>query len=90
MSDELQDLGRTLPPNIRSPEVLGSLRRVLVAYSWFDQEVGYCQSTLHTHPSRFLLLAGMNFVVALLLLFMAEEEAFWMMVTIVEKLAVGM
>lgn len=32
----------------------------------------------------------MNFVVALLLLFMAEEEAFWMMVTIVEKLAVGM
>lgn len=33
---------------------------------------------------------GMNFVVALLLLFMAEEEAFWMIVAIVEKLAVGM
>lgn len=32
---------------------------------------------------------GMNFVVALLLLFMAEEEAFWMIVAIVEKLAVG-
>ena len=31
----------------------------------------------------------MNFVVALLLLFMAEEEAFWMTVTIVSKLAVG-
>ena len=31
----------------------------------------------------------MNFVVALLLLFMGEEEAFWMTATIVEKLAVG-
>jgi hypothetical protein len=42
---------------------LSKLRNVLVAYSWKNTRVGYCQS--------------MNYLCALLLLIMEEEEAFW-------------
>eukprot|EP01083_Nonionella_stella_P046914 125622_1 len=50
----------------------GALRRVLSAYSVFNQRVGYCQ--------------GMNFIAALLLRFMSEEDAFWMLAHVVEQL----
>ena len=40
----------------------GALRRVLRAYSLYDTEVGYCQ--------------GMNFIAAMFLTFLSEEEAF--------------
>mmetsp|Transcript_3828 Transcript_3828/g.5651 ORF Transcript_3828/g.5651 Transcript_3828/m.5651 type:complete len:881 (+) Transcript_3828:231-2873(+) len=43
-----------------------SLRRVLRAYSIYDRDVGYCQ--------------GMNFIAAMFITFMGEEEAFWMLV----------
>jgi hypothetical protein len=43
-----------------------SLRRVLRAYSVYDREVGYCQ--------------GMNFIAAMFLTYVSEEDAFWMMV----------
>ena len=43
-----------------------SLRRVLKAYSLYDQGVGYCQ--------------GMNFITAMFLTIMSEEESFWMLV----------
>lgn len=68
------DLHRTFPGHskIDSPEGLQSLRRILVAYSWRDSRVGYCQ--------------GMNFVAAYLLLVMrSEEEAFWMLATLLEE-----
>eukprot|EP01102_Stenamoeba_stenopodia_P017270 TRINITY_DN6163_c0_g1_i1.p1 TRINITY_DN6163_c0_g1~~TRINITY_DN6163_c0_g1_i1.p1 ORF type:complete len:947 (-),score=304.27 TRINITY_DN6163_c0_g1_i1:204-3044(-) len=67
------DLRRTFPENdvYMADAGIERLRRVLVAYSWYNTEVGYCQS--------------MNFVCGMLLLFMSEEEAFWMMVVIVEK-----
>jgi len=55
-----------------SPDGLAALRRVLVAYSLHSPEVGYCQS--------------LNFVVAMLLLFVDEAEAFWLLEAIICKL----
>ena len=51
---------------------LGQLREVLVAYSVRNSSVGYCQS--------------MNFIAALLLLFVDAEPAFWMLANLVERL----
>jgi len=48
-----------------------SLRRVLRAYSLYDTDVGYCQ--------------GMNFIAATLITFMEEEEAFWMLVVVMNE-----
>mmetsp|Transcript_3141 Transcript_3141/g.6781 ORF Transcript_3141/g.6781 Transcript_3141/m.6781 type:complete len:723 (+) Transcript_3141:466-2634(+) len=45
-----------------------ALRRVLRAYSYYDPEVGYCQ--------------GMNFIAGMFLTLMTEEEAFWLLVSI--------
>mmetsp|Transcript_18422 Transcript_18422/g.25976 ORF Transcript_18422/g.25976 Transcript_18422/m.25976 type:complete len:610 (+) Transcript_18422:384-2213(+) len=45
-----------------------ALRRVLRAYSMHDVEVGYCQ--------------GMNFIAAMFLTFMSEEESFWLLVAV--------
>eukprot|EP00004_Rigifila_ramosa_P008796 TRINITY_DN2015_c1_g1_i1.p1 TRINITY_DN2015_c1_g1~~TRINITY_DN2015_c1_g1_i1.p1 ORF type:complete len:382 (-),score=58.68 TRINITY_DN2015_c1_g1_i1:27-1172(-) len=72
-----KDLRRTFPSNERfeSEEGLAMLRRVLIAYSWKNTSVGYAQS--------------MNFLVALLLLFLEEEQAFWMLSVIVEDILPG-
>ena len=72
ISDIGKDLRRTFPyhPAYQSDESLKRLERVLVAFANRNPSIGYCQS--------------MNFVTALLLLFMEEEEAFWVLVTIVE------
>ncbi|CAD6499815.1 BgTH12-03922 [Blumeria graminis f. sp. triticale] len=77
-----RDLNRTFPDNIKFkpdpdplvpipqeeiPEtpMLQSLRRVLRAFSIYHPKIGYCQS--------------LNFLAGLLLLFMPEENAFWML-----------
>jgi hypothetical protein len=49
----------------------GALRRVLRAYSQYDSEVGYCQ--------------GMNFIVAMFLTFLTEEESFWLLVIVMNE-----
>lgn len=56
----------------RTAEGRSALRRILVAYSWKNAGLGYCQS--------------MNFVGAILLLFLDEEAVFWLLATIVEDL----
>ncbi|KFZ10016.1 hypothetical protein V502_08368 [Pseudogymnoascus sp. VKM F-4520 (FW-2644)] len=60
-------------PNAMTPEpavdaetpILKSLRRVLQATAIYNPKIGYCQS--------------LNFLAGLLLLFMCEERAFWML-----------
>lgn len=70
------DLLRTLPNNkhyeCMNADGIPKLRRVLLAFSIYNADVGYCQ--------------GLNRIVAILLLFLPEEDAFWGLVYIVEKL----
>lgn len=72
------DLPRTFPghPWIDTAEGQASLRHVLVAYSFRDSDVGYCQ--------------GLNYVAAFLLLVMkTEEDAFWMLAVLLENVLVN-
>lgn len=68
------DLLRTLPNNkhYSSPtsEGIQKLRSVLLAFSWRNPDIGYCQ--------------GLNRLVAVALLYLDQEDAFWCLVTIVE------
>jgi hypothetical protein len=70
------DLHRTMPHNVffgsGGPGV-DKLRRVLVAFSYKNPVVGYCQ--------------GMNMIAAVLLLtYATEEDAFWSLVSLVENI----
>ncbi|KAJ7471030.1 rab-GTPase-TBC domain-containing protein [Mycena latifolia] len=71
-----KDVGRTMPLNVffgGDGAGVVKLRRVLTAYSRRNPAVGYCQ--------------GMNLVTSTLLLVHAdEEEAFWGLAAIVEKI----
>lgn len=69
--------GNSQSRNALSGEALGigqgqdSLRRILRAYSMYDTDVGYCQ--------------GMNFIAAMFLTFLSEEEAFWLLVVVMNE-----
>ena len=70
------DLMRTFPTHrdyhvVGSPKI-ESLRRILVAFSWHNPTIGYCQ--------------GLNMLGALALLFVDEETAFWTLVALVETI----
>ncbi|KRY39539.1 Small G protein signaling modulator 3 -like protein [Trichinella spiralis] len=71
-----KDLMRTLPNNVcfASPDGVGvgRLRRILRSIALAFPDVGYCQ--------------GMGVIAATLLLFLDEENAFWMMCTILDDL----
>lgn len=72
--DILVDINRTMPNHIMfKDDGVGqqALFRVLKAYSLHDPELGYCQ--------------GMGFIIAILLIYMTEENAFWMLVSIMTK-----
>ncbi|KAK3287638.1 hypothetical protein CYMTET_4862 [Cymbomonas tetramitiformis] len=73
-SDIIRDISRTFPSHIFFQQRHGpgqrSLYNVLKAYSVYDREVGYVQ--------------GMGFVAGLLLLYMGEEDAFWLLVALLK------
>jgi TBC1 domain family member 8/9 len=72
-----KDLNRSLPeyPGFQSPQGIGRLRRVLTAYSWINEEVGYCQA--------------MNIVVAALLIYLSETQAFFVLSVLCDRLLPG-
>jgi len=67
-----KDLARTFPKhsifNKNSEIGQKGLQQVLRAYAVYDREVGYCQ--------------GMGFLAALFLMYMTEEDAFWLLVAV--------
>ncbi|KAH6943412.1 hypothetical protein HPB50_021344 [Hyalomma asiaticum] len=71
-----KDLLRTMPSNACFSHATSTgiprLRRVLRGLAWLYPDIGYCQGT--------------SMIAASLLLFLEEEDAFWMLCTIVEDL----
>ncbi|RDX79833.1 Ecotropic viral integration site 5 protein-like protein [Mucuna pruriens] len=72
--DIIRDISRTFPSHVFFQQRHGpgqrSLYNVLKAYSVFDRDVGYVQ--------------GMGFLAGLLLLYMSEEDAFWLLVALLK------
>lgn len=66
-------MGRTYPDEefFHDKEVIDQLRRVCIAYTIRNPEIGYCQ--------------GFNFIIGRFLMVMSEEEAFWMITQLLES-----
>ena len=68
-----KDLDRTYPGHeiYRTVEGQLSLRNILRAYAFFDPEIGYCQ--------------GMGYIVGIARMYMEEEAAFWVLVSLMNN-----
>lgn len=73
----IRDISRTFPNHIHYHQRHGlgqrQLYNVLKAYSVYDVQVGYVQ--------------GMGFIAGILLLYMCEEDTFWLMVALLKGIA---
>ncbi|KAJ2081273.1 GTPase activating protein (GAP) [Coemansia sp. RSA 988] len=72
-----KDLTRSLPEyaGYQAEEGISALRRVLNAYSLRDAELGYCQA--------------MNIVASTMLVFMSEEQVFWTLTVMCDRMVPG-